>query len=146
MNTAPTIQEPKTASSKRSISIPEIALQELKTHKAKQNRLKLLYGEAYCDHGLVCPRPDGNPMDPRGLNEHFENCIQKSGLPKIRFHDLRHTHATLMLQLGQHPKVVSERLGHANVNITMNTYSHVMPNMQSDAAKKFNEAFKNIGD
>ena len=81
-------------------------------------------------------------MDPRGINEHFEKCIERAGVPKIRFHDMRHTHATIMLKLGEHPKVVSERLGHSNVNITLNTYSHVLPNMQQDAARKLFEAFK----
>jgi integrase len=144
MKQAPTIQTPKTSGSMRSISLPDNVLDELKIHKKKQNELRLRFGSAYEDNQLVVPRPDGKPMDPRGMNEHFTECIKKSGMKKIRFHDLRHTHATIMLQLGEHPKVVSERLGHSNVNITLDTYSHVLPNMQEDAARKLFEAFKNI--
>lgn len=142
---SPSIQTPKTAGSVRSISLPDNVIDELRQHKKNQNEMRLKFGGAYNDHNLVCPRPDGKPMDPRGLNEHFDDCIKKTGMQKIRFHDLRHSHATIMLQLGEHPKVVSERLGHSNVNITLNTYSHVLPNMQQDAARKLFEAYKNIG-
>lgn len=139
---APSIQTPKTANSSRSITIPDNVIDELKTHKAKQNQLRLLFGQVYQDNGLVCPNPNGTPMDPRLLHAHFVKCAERAGLTTIRFHDLRHTHATIMLQLGEHPKVVSERLGHSNINITLNTYSHVLPNMQEDAARKLFEAFK----
>ncbi len=141
---APTIQTPKTANSTRSITLPDNVIDELRSHKIKQNQMRLLFGAAYLDHGLVCPNPNGAPMDPRLLYGHFTKCAKQAGLPAIRFHDLRHTHATIMLQLGEHPKVVSERLGHSNVNITLNTYSHVLPNMQEDAARKLFDAFKNV--
>ena len=68
--------------------------------------------------------------------------LKLSGLPYIRFHDLRHTHATLMLQQGVHPKVVSERLGHSTIGITMDTYTHVLPNMQKEAAQQFEQLIK----
>lgn len=68
--------------------------------------------------------------------------INKYGLEKIRFHDLRHLHATIMLQVGEHPKVVSERLGHSQISITLDRYSHVIPNLQEEAARKFSEALK----
>lgn len=68
--------------------------------------------------------------------------IKKAEVPKIRFHDLRHSHATIMLQLGEHPKVVSERLGHSSTHVTMETYSHVLPSIQASAAKKFSQALK----
>jgi integrase len=145
LKNAPAIQSTKTAGSMRSISIPENVIQELKIHKRKQLELRFKFGKAYQNNDLVCPRLDGSPMDPRAVNEHFSECVKKSKLPKIRFHDLRHTHATIMLKLGEHPKVVSERLGHKDVNITLNTYSHVLPDMQEDAAKRLFEAFKNIG-
>lgn len=141
---SPLIQAPKTAGSVRSIAISDNVVTELREHKRKQNEFRLRFGSQYHNHDLIAPRPDGKPMDPRGINEHFDEMIRKSGAPKIRFHDLRHTHATIMLQLGEHPKVVSERLGHKDVNITLNTYSHVLPNMQQDAAKRLFDAFKNI--
>ncbi len=141
---APSIQTPKTANSTRSITLPDNVIDELRAHKAKQNQMRLMFGSLYQDNGLVCPNPNGVPMDPRLLYGHFTKCAKAAGLPSIRFHDLRHTHATIMLQLGEHPKVVSERLGHSNIMITLNTYSHVLPTMQEDAARKLFEAFKNV--
>jgi integrase len=73
-------------------------------------------------------------MSPDNLRRHFNRMIKESNLPKIRFHDLRHSHATIMLQLGEHPKVVGDRLGHSRSSITLNTYSHVTPNLQKRAA------------
>lgn len=90
---------------------------------------------------VVC-YDDGRRQDPRYLLRHYERITKKSGLPSIRFHDLRHTHATMLLQMGEHPKVVSERLGHSRVGITMDVYSHVMPDMQKDAADNFEKIMK----
>ena len=75
-------------------------------------------------------------MESRILYSHFMNVIEKTGLPKIRFHDLRHTAATLMFKQGVHPKVVQERLGHSSIVQTLDTYSHVIPSMQKDIATK----------
>ncbi|MCM3079598.1 site-specific integrase [Brevibacillus invocatus] len=135
-------QEPKTKSAKRRIAIPQFVLQELKRHKARQNKFRLEYGAGYEDHDLVVSYDDGRPQDPRNLLRHYERITKKSGLPPIRFHDLRHTHATMLLQMGEHPKVVSERLGHSRVGITMDVYSHVMPDMQKDAADNFEKMMK----
>ncbi|WP_370511673.1 tyrosine-type recombinase/integrase [Brevibacillus sp. AG162] len=90
---------------------------------------------------LVVCYDDGRPQDPRNLLRHYKRIKKKSGLPAIRFHDL-HTHATMLLQMGEHPKVVSERLGHSRVGITMDVYSHVMPDMQKDAADNFEKMMK----
>ncbi|WP_276561891.1 site-specific integrase [Brevibacillus laterosporus] len=100
------------------------------------------YGEGYQDFDLIVAYDDGRPQDPRNLLRHYERLIKGCGLPPIRFHDLRHTHATMLLQLGEHPKVVSERLGHSRVGITMDVYSHVMPDMQKDAADNFEKMMK----
>lgn len=136
-------QEPKTKSAKRRIAIPQFVIQELKSHKARQNEFRFQYGpDGYQDHDLVVCYDDGRPQDPRNLLRHYERIIKRSGLPYIRFHDLRHTHATMLLQLGEHPKVVSERLGHSRVGITMDVYSHVMPDMQKDAADNFEKMMK----
>jgi len=135
-------QEPKTKSAKRRIAIPQFVVKELKSHRAKQNALRIQYGAGYQDHDLVVCYDDGRPQDPRNLLRHYERIIKRSGLPYIRFHDLRHTHATMLLQLGEHPKVVSERLGHSRVGITMDVYSHVLPDMQKDAADNFEKMMK----
>ncbi len=84
---------------------------------------------------MLC-RPDGSPIHPDALTKQFIKAVKASGLPRIRLHDLRHTHATLALQAGIHPKVVSERLGHASVAFTLDTYSHAVPAMHEEAAEK----------
>jgi integrase len=137
-------QEPKTKSGRRLIDVPSIAMDELRKHRMFQLKYKMQYGEAFHDQDLVCSNSNGSPFDPRNLIRCYDRAIQRSGVKKIRFHDLRHTHATIMLQLGEHPKVVSERLGHSRVQITLDTYSHVTPTMQKEAADRFNEAMKNV--
>jgi integrase len=133
-------QEPKTRGSKRVITLTNQVLDALKRHKAKQNQQKLLLGRGYQDHDLVNSTLEGKPINPRNLIRNFHRMIEKSGVPKLRFHDLRHTHASIMLQLGEHPKIVSERLGHSRTGVTLDIYSHVIPNLQADAAKKFGDA------
>lgn len=134
--------EPKTKNSIRSIAIDDDLIKELKLHKKSQNEFKLAIGPDYNDMDLVCCREDGSPIYPRTLAINFDNVIKKAGVPKIRIHDMRHTHLTLLLELGVHPKVVSERAGHSSTQITMDIYSHVTPTMQRETAEKLNEAFK----
>ncbi|MEK4636832.1 site-specific integrase [Bacillus sp. FSL W8-0519] len=134
--------EPKTSSGKRLIVLPEITLLALQEHLLKINEEKERYGEGYNDYDLVCPTYNGNPCNFRSLTQLWKKLIKKSGVPDIRFHDLRHTHATLMLKQGIHPKIVSERLGHKKVGITLDTYSHVVPGLQETAVDQFaNELF-----
>jgi integrase len=119
--------EPKTAGSKRSIAIPETLVSLLLQQKKKQAEHKLLWGQAYQDYDLVMCYTTGKPLDYKDLNRDLKYITEQTGLPKIRFHDFRHTHATLLLELGENPKVISERLGHASITITLDTYSHVTP-------------------
>jgi integrase len=92
-------------------------------------------GSLYSDNNLVICTQLGTQLLPRSLSKAWEALLSKIDVPKITFHDLRHTSASLMLLQGRHPKIVSERLGHASVQLTLDTYSHLMPNMQMDAAK-----------
>ncbi len=137
-------QEPKTKGSIRTIKVPDLAIQTLKAHKLKQKEIKLATSSAYEDHDLVVANWTGSMIDPADINADFKIACKFADVPQIRFHDLRHTHATLLLQLGENPKVVSERLGHADVSITLNTYSHVLPTMQENLAQNFNTAMQNI--
>jgi integrase len=89
--------------------------------------------------GLVFCTPDGNPLPPNTVTKTFRKLADSIGLHGVCFHDQRHGHATLMLRQGVHPKIVSERLGHASINITLDTYSHVLPGLQAAAAKRFEE-------
>ena len=93
------------------------------------------------DLDLVLDAGDGSPRHPDTLSSGWYSFLKRSGLPHVRFHDLRHAHATLMLLQGVHPKVVSERLGHASVGITLDTYSHVLPSMQTEAAAAIDQLF-----
>jgi integrase len=100
---------------------------------------RLAAGDAYQEQGLVFAAEDGTYIHPDGFGKAFKRLQKKAGVPVIRFHDLRHTHATLALQAGVHPRVVSERLGHSTVAMTLDTYSHVIPALQEDAAQRIAE-------
>lgn len=105
----------------------------LRAHKISQARAKLRLGSAHQDHGLVCARPDGAPWPPDNFSTAFAAHVRRHKIPHVRFHDLRHTHAKQLLKQGVHPKIVSERLAHSNIAITLDTYSHVLPGMQEEA-------------
>lgn len=131
----------KTNAGSRLISIDEETVAAIKAHKRVVGIERLKLGAAYEDFDLVVPTTLGTPMGPRNVLRTFYRLIEKSGVTKIAFHDLRHTHATLLLSQGVNPKIVSERLGHANVKITLDTYSHVLPNMQKETAANFGKVF-----
>ena len=103
-------------------------------HRAAQLIERLAAGQTYQNSDLVFAREDGTPIHPDWFGKTFKRLIRRAGLPTIRLHDLRHTHATLALRAGVHPSVVSERLGHSTVQMTLDTYSHIIPAMQEDAA------------
>ena len=98
------------------------------------------YGVRTNDSGFVFAKPGGDPFHPDYFSQSFERLVAKMDLPTIRLHDLRHTHATLLIQTGVPVKVVSERLGHSSPAFTMTVYQHVLPGMQADAAALFGEA------
>ncbi len=133
---APMWSDPKTASGARSVTLDIGTVGKLRAHKATQAQERLLVGAGYRDLGLVFAMPDGRPIHPERFSREFTETVARAGLPTIRLHDLRHTWATLALQVGVHPKVVQERLGHSHISITLQTYSHVMPGMQTDAADR----------
>jgi integrase len=127
---------PKTARGKRSINLDPLTRADLREHRRRQLEDRMAFGPGYEDADLVFARADGTPMDPDVVSATFERLSRRLGLPRIRLHDLRHTHATLALSAGIHPKVVQERLGHSSVSVTMDTYSHAIPAMQADAADR----------
>lgn len=120
----------KSESSTRSIALFPDTVEALREHKRKQAEEKMANRKIYRDHGLVVQTSVGTPVNPRNLMRNFYRIIKKAGLPPIRFHDLRHTHATILLKNDAHPKIVQERLGHSSINVTLDIYSHVTPNMQ----------------
>jgi integrase len=127
---------PKTAKGRRSVSIDPITAATLKAWRKHQREERLVAGSEWQESGLVFTAPAGGPIHPQTVSGMFKRLAANAGLPAIRLHDARHTAATLALAAGVHPKVVSERLGHANISITMDTYSHVVEGMQEEAAKK----------
>ena len=109
----------------------------MQAHRRLQVEERLRAGKAYQDHDLVFATPTGTPPNYRGLVlSHFNRILERAGITPRRVYDLRHTAATLLLVLGEHPKVVSERLGHSSVTITLDTYSHVLPDLQERAAAR----------
>lgn len=136
------LQSPKTRNSYRTIYIDDDIIRVLKRQKIKQNLERLKNGGVYKEHNMVFAQETGECVFPQAVNILFTRFIKQSGLPKIRFHDLRHTHATILLQMGVNPKIVAERLGHSSVQITLDTYSHVLPSMKKDLTEQFSRAMK----
>jgi integrase len=130
---------PKTHRSIRPIALSPVTLRILKTHRTAQAEHRLAMGGDYVDHDLVFASALGAPLDGTNVTKNFQRLARDAGLGHVRFHDLRHSAATLMLAAGTNPKIVSERLGHATVNITLDTYSHVLPDMQHEAARMIDQ-------
>ena len=128
------VSEPKTAKGRRVVALDRVTVEVLKAQAARQLDEQSERGETWVDSGLVFTAENGAALDPESVSRYWRQAVKKAMLPAIRLHDLRHTHATLALQAGVHPKVVSERLGHATVSITLDTYSHAIPAMQESAA------------
>jgi integrase len=127
-------KEPKSGRG-RTVALSATLVTELRAHRVQQAQELLQVGKRLSDDDLVVTQADGSPLRPHSLGQEWVRFLARYGaLPRIRFHDLRHAHATHLLASGVHPKVASERLGHSKVAITLDLYSHVLPNMQADAA------------
>ena len=130
----------KTVASAQPITLPPVLLASLRQHRETQSRERAEAGEQWNDHGLVFTTRIGTPIEPRNLIRHFKTVLKKAALPlTIRFHDLRHSCATLLIAQGVHPRVVMEILRHSQISTTMNTYAHVLPRLQRDATTKIEE-------
>ena len=125
---------PKTERGRRSIGLDPVTLAALRAHRGRQLEERLAGGKAWTDTGFVFTKDDGLPYHPQSLSSAFRRHSRRAGLPAIRYHDLRHSYATAALVAGIRPKVVSARLGHANIQITLDTYSHILPEMDQEAA------------
>ena len=133
------LTEPKSAAGKRLIILSSATLTVLQKHLNLQQEEKMFGGENWQENDLIFPSTLGTPLDPSNMSKDFKDTLKMARLPNIRFHDLRHTAASLMLLQGIHPKIVQERLGHSDISLTLNTYSHVIPTMQEEAAEKMDE-------
>ncbi len=123
------IREPKSKNAKRTVALPPVVQEELRTLRDRRG-----------DAGLIFCQDDGKPLHAHNVTQRdFRQVIRNAKVPRIRFHDLRHVHATLLLRQGVNPKVVQEQLGHSRVNITLDTYSHVLPGLQEEATIRLAE-------
>ncbi|MGC8536965.1 MAG: site-specific integrase [Rhizomicrobium sp.] len=121
---------PKTKRSRRTVTLPSVTIEALRAHRAKQAAERLALGLGKDDLGLVFTSPLGAPVSVRAVSKEFARIVKRAKLPPLTFHGLRHSHLTALLKAGVHPKIASERAGHASVAITMDVYSHVLPSMQ----------------
>jgi len=131
--------QPKTAKGRRLISLSPSTVIVLREHREQQEKMRQALGLALTEDDLVFCRVDGKPLLPNSISHAWTKLANRTGLKGIRLHDARHTHASLMLKQGIHPKVVQERLGHASIQITLDTYSHVAPGLQQAAANRFDD-------
>lgn len=128
--------ETKTVRSRRTLVMPPVVISALRSHRARQNLERLAAGERWIDNDLVFPSITGSLSDGPNVTHRFRRLLKKAALPPMRFHDLRHACASLLLVQGVHPRVVMETLGHSQISLTMNTYSHVLPALQREAADR----------
>ncbi len=133
------LKEPKTSSGKRRVALSPSSILVLRQHKTEQQRLYASLGHALTEDDYVFCHHDGTPLDPSTISHTFANTLKKAGLPPMPLHGLRHSHATILLQAGTHPRVVMERLGHSSIRVTLDTYSHVVGGLQELAAQKFDD-------
>jgi integrase len=130
-----TFADPKTKRGRRTIKLGDETLKLLRVHKEHQETQRLLKGKRWVENGLIFPSSVGTPLNQSNLRKDFLKVLDRASLPKIRFHDLRHTAASLMLNNGIPPIVVSSRLGHSKPSITLDVYGHLYQEMQTDAAE-----------
>ena len=136
---APQVSEPKTKRSRRVIALDAGTVAAFRAHRERRDRERAYAQDVLVESGYVFVREDGTAMDPDRISHLFRVAVDAAGVPKIRLHDMRHTAASLALAMGIHPKVVSERLGHSSVAITLDTYSHLTPGLQEEAAARLGE-------
>lgn len=132
--------EPKSTRSRRSIAMPGVVTDALRAHKVRQLEDRLVAGSEWQEHGFVFTSRTGTPLEGRNVSRVLATLLKEASLPSIRFHDLRHTAATLLLAMGVDPRTIMETLGHSQISLTLNTYSHVLPAMQREAAKRMDRA------
>jgi len=133
------VKEPKTKRSQREVSLSPSLTLLLKLHRDAQETLFDKIGKTLAENEFVFTRDDGSPINPNAITLAHRRILKNAGIPHIRVHDLRHTHATLLFKAGVHPKTVSMRLGHANIGITIDLYTHMLPGLQEAAAERFDD-------
>lgn len=141
MNGSVRLKPPKNGKG-RTVALAQTIIDELRAHRISQAQELLKLGVRLSDDHFVCTHADGRMMQPTWITHEWVRLIRETGLPPLRFHDLRHAHASHMFALKEHPKVVQERLGHSSISITLDLYSHAAPGMQEDAASRVDAALQ----
>ncbi|MGI9056997.1 MAG: tyrosine-type recombinase/integrase [Ktedonobacteraceae bacterium] len=136
------VSEPKTARSRRNIVLPAFVIGVLKQHRERQQEMRKQAGGSWREMDIVFCSMVGGYIEPSNLQGWYKKLLKSAELPDVRFHDLRHSAATILLGMGVHPKVVQELLGHSSISMTMDVYSHVLPSMQQEAMKKLDILFR----
>lgn len=131
--------EPKSATSRRTLRMPQVVVDALRAHRRRQLEERMAAGSAWVDSGLVFTTPIGTPLDLQNATRDFPALLAAAGLPRITFHCLRHTAATLLLGSGVDPRTIMETLGHSQISLTLNTYAHVLPALQGEAAARLDD-------
>ncbi len=132
--------EPKSRSGRRTIALDTTCVTALQAHRIRQRERRLAHGPTWREGDLVFTNEHGGPIEPMNLYHRFVALMAQAAVPRIPLHGLRHTHATLLMKHGVSPKIAAERLGHADITLTLSTYSHVLPQMQQQAADIFDQA------
>jgi integrase len=138
-------KKPKSKAGNRIIPITKNIMKELKSQKIRQSEKKLGLGENFNDLNLVCSNLVGNPVEPTKIYKYYKEISREAGLPEIRFHDLRHTFASLFLETDGNIKTLQQILGHSSISVTMDTYSHVTDEMLNNAAQNIANMYKATG-
>jgi integrase len=139
-------ERPKTRKSRRNILLAPVVIEALRQHRKEQEQLRAQVGEAWVEKDLVFTNLWGDYLSPNALLKAFARLIKQAGLRPIRFHDLRHSTASILMTLGIHPKVIQELLGHSTIQLTLDTYTEVLPNIQRAVVEKWQEVFNQQGE
>ncbi len=139
-----TLVEPKTERSRRTIALPQLAVSVLLKHRARQDQERDFAGSRWVETGMVFTTGIGTFLDQRNLLRNYYRILDTADVPRLRFHDLRHSAATLLLSQGCHPRVVMDLLGHSSISVTLDTYSHVIPEMRREAADQMDAVFNRV--
>jgi len=137
-----TIKEPKSPRSRRSVALPPVTIEALQAHQARQQELRQALGPDYQDNDLICPRDDGSLWDPQAFTSAYRALLRRRGLSGPNFHALRHSHASQLIRAGLDIKLVSARLGHAKSGFTLETYGHLLPGQDQEAARRIDKALR----
>ena len=139
------MQSPKTKKGLRVVPLPYHLIDKLKHHRLKQKSLKLKAANLYEDNNLVFCNTFGKYLDSGNVLKKFKKILKDNDIPTRKFHDLRHTYATRLFELGEEAKTVQELLGHSNISITLDTYTHVLDSLKGNAISKLNDLYSKVG-